>query len=85
MPSIGSVRIVSSTAIALCWWCVPMLRADGRHNRAQLLDAARVTFATEGVDASLREVARRAGLSEIWLLCTSGGDSVFLTARCCGV
>lgn len=38
------------------------MRADGRRNRDQLMDAARATFAAEGVDASLREVARRAGV-----------------------
>ncbi|MFE9325177.1 TetR/AcrR family transcriptional regulator [Nocardia sp. NPDC052278] len=39
------------------------MRGDGRRNRDQLMDAARATFATDGVDASLREVARRAGVN----------------------
>lgn len=39
------------------------VRADGRRSHEDLLDAARVTFAEQGTDASLREVARRAGVS----------------------
>lgn len=38
-------------------------RADARRNRAALLDAARVAFAEEGLDAALEGVARRAGLA----------------------
>jgi AcrR family transcriptional regulator len=38
------------------------LRADARHNRDELLDVARQVIATEGVDASLRDIARRAGV-----------------------
>ena len=38
------------------------LRADARRNRARLLDAATAAFAEAGTDASLEEVARRAGL-----------------------
>jgi len=37
-------------------------RADVRHNRERLLASARAAFATDGTDASLREVARRAGV-----------------------
>ncbi|AEH11505.1 MULTISPECIES: TetR/AcrR family transcriptional regulator [Protofrankia] len=40
----------------------PALRADARRNYDLLLTAARVTFAEHGTDASLREVARRAGV-----------------------
>ncbi|SHK58403.1 transcriptional regulator, TetR family [Pseudonocardia thermophila] len=38
------------------------LRADARRNRARLLDAAREVFAEAGLDASLEEIARRAGV-----------------------
>jgi len=37
-------------------------RADARRNDAQLLDAARVVFAERGADASLDDIARRAGV-----------------------
>jgi AcrR family transcriptional regulator len=39
------------------------VRADGRRSHEHLLAAARTTFAEQGTDASLREVARRAGVS----------------------
>jgi AcrR family transcriptional regulator len=39
------------------------VRADGRRSHDQLLAAAQETFAEQGTDASLREVARRAGVS----------------------
>jgi AcrR family transcriptional regulator len=38
------------------------LRADARRNRGELLDVARQVIAEEGVDASLRDIARRAGV-----------------------
>jgi AcrR family transcriptional regulator len=38
------------------------LRADAERNRALLVDAARDVFAEQGLDASLNEVARRAGV-----------------------
>jgi AcrR family transcriptional regulator len=38
------------------------LRADARRNRGRVLDAARSAFAAEGSDASLDEIARRAGV-----------------------
>jgi AcrR family transcriptional regulator len=38
------------------------VRSDARRNYDQLLTAARTTFAEHGTDASLREVARRAGV-----------------------
>ena len=38
------------------------LRADAERNRARLVDAARMVFAEQGLDASLNEVARRAGV-----------------------
>src|SRR3954452_7883928 len=38
------------------------LRADAARNRAQLLSAARGAFAEKGSDASLEEIARRAGV-----------------------
>ncbi|WP_019926984.1 TetR/AcrR family transcriptional regulator [Nocardia sp. BMG111209] len=37
-------------------------RSDALDNRARLLDSAREVFAEHGVDASLRDVARRAGV-----------------------
>jgi AcrR family transcriptional regulator len=39
------------------------IRADGRRSHEHLLAAAQVAFAEQGTDASLREVARRAGVS----------------------
>jgi AcrR family transcriptional regulator len=38
------------------------LRADARRNRDRVLKAARAAFAAEGSDASLDEIARRAGV-----------------------
>jgi len=38
------------------------LRADARRNRARLLDEARVAFGERGTEASLDEIARRAGV-----------------------
>jgi AcrR family transcriptional regulator len=38
------------------------MRADARRNRESLLEVAREVLAEEGVDASLRSVARRAGV-----------------------
>ncbi|WNV86848.1 helix-turn-helix domain-containing protein [Umezawaea sp. Da 62-37] len=37
-------------------------RADARRNRAKLLDVAAEVFATRGTDASLDEIAKRAGV-----------------------
>jgi AcrR family transcriptional regulator len=39
------------------------VRADGRRSHEELLAAGRETLAEQGTDASLREVARRAGVS----------------------
>ena len=38
------------------------LRADARRNRERVLQAARATFASEGLDAQMDEIARRAGV-----------------------
>ncbi|MFD0056770.1 TetR/AcrR family transcriptional regulator [Streptomyces sp. NPDC127168] len=38
------------------------LRADARHNRERVLEAAREVFAAQGVDAPMSAVARRAGV-----------------------
>jgi AcrR family transcriptional regulator len=38
------------------------LRADARRNREKVLAAARQTFATEGLDAQVEVIARRAGV-----------------------
>lgn len=38
------------------------LRSDARDNRELILDAARAVFATEGLSAPIREIARRAGV-----------------------
>ena len=38
------------------------LRADAARNRARLLEAARVVFAERGLDATMDEIARRAGV-----------------------
>ncbi|MFC8800129.1 TetR/AcrR family transcriptional regulator [Promicromonospora sp. NPDC057138] len=38
------------------------LRSDARDNRERILQVARTTFAEEGLDVSMREVARRAGV-----------------------
>jgi AcrR family transcriptional regulator len=37
-------------------------RSDGQRNRERLLEAAKAGFAASGVDASLEEIARRAGV-----------------------
>jgi len=39
-----------------------MLRADAQDNRDRILDAARMLFAERGLDVTMREVARRAGV-----------------------
>jgi AcrR family transcriptional regulator len=41
-----------------------LLRADARRNREQIVTAARVLFATRGVDAPMDDVARRAGVGK---------------------
>ncbi|TIV11934.1 MAG: TetR family transcriptional regulator, partial [Mesorhizobium sp.] len=38
------------------------LRADAQRNRDALVEAAAVAFAAHGVDASLEEIARQAGV-----------------------
>ena len=43
------------------------LRADAQRNRAALLTAAREIFAEQGLDASLDEIARRAGVGNATL------------------
>ncbi|WP_433256447.1 TetR/AcrR family transcriptional regulator [Streptosporangium sp. CA-135522] len=40
----------------------PAMRADARRNRDRVLGAARTVFSEHGTDASLRDVARRAGV-----------------------
>ena len=40
----------------------PGLRADAQRNRERILEAAHEVFAEDGLDASLNEVARRAGV-----------------------
>jgi AcrR family transcriptional regulator len=37
-------------------------RADGQRNRERLIETAKATFAAEGTDVSLEEIARRAGV-----------------------
>ncbi|MGW3342013.1 TetR/AcrR family transcriptional regulator [Nonomuraea rubra] len=41
---------------------VEAMRADARHNRARILDAAREAFATRGLDVPMAAIARRAGV-----------------------
>ena len=38
------------------------LRRDARANRDRILEAARVSFATGGIDVSVEEIAQRAGV-----------------------
>lgn len=38
------------------------LRTDAQHNRHRIVEAAREIFATAGVDVTMREIARRAGV-----------------------
>ncbi|MEV4114128.1 helix-turn-helix domain-containing protein [Nonomuraea sp. NPDC049695] len=38
------------------------LRADARHNRVRILEAARDSFATRGLDVPMAAIARRAGV-----------------------
>jgi AcrR family transcriptional regulator len=40
----------------------PALRVDAERNRCRIVDAARAVFAEQGLDASMNEVARRAGV-----------------------
>lgn len=40
----------------------PALRADARHNRDRILEAAREAFTTQGIDVPLTTIARRAGV-----------------------
>ncbi|MEW1721567.1 helix-turn-helix domain-containing protein [Streptomyces sp. NPDC093109] len=40
----------------------PGLRADARHNRERILDAAREAFMAHGIDVPLTAIARRAGV-----------------------
>ncbi|WP_431930215.1 TetR/AcrR family transcriptional regulator [Nonomuraea jabiensis] len=40
----------------------PELRADARHNRVRILEAAREAFATRGLDVPMASIARRAGV-----------------------
>jgi AcrR family transcriptional regulator len=40
----------------------PALRADAQRNRERIIEAAHEVFAEDGLDASLNEVARRAGV-----------------------
>ncbi|RDJ07875.1 TetR/AcrR family transcriptional regulator [Rhizobium grahamii] len=40
----------------------PSLRADARRNREKLIEVATAAFAESGVEASLEEIARRAGV-----------------------
>jgi AcrR family transcriptional regulator len=42
---------------------VVVVRADARRNYGQLVEQAKITFAESGVDASLDEIARRAGVA----------------------
>jgi len=51
-----------STENASAARCDQALRVDAERNRARILDAARVVFAEQGLDASMSEVARRAGV-----------------------
>jgi AcrR family transcriptional regulator len=45
----------------------PRLRSDARRNRQLLVEAAREVFAEHGLDASLDEIARRAGVGNATL------------------
>ncbi|OLT00058.1 hypothetical protein BJF90_07045 [Pseudonocardia sp. CNS-004] len=45
----------------------PALRSDARRNRQRLLDAAKVVMREHGLDASLGEIARRAGVGNATL------------------
>lgn len=38
------------------------LRSDALHNRTRILEVARETFAARGIDVTMREIARRAGV-----------------------
>lgn len=51
--AVGSSQIVSKA---------PKLRADARHNRGRIIDAARRAFATRGLDVPMAAIARRAGV-----------------------
>src|SRR5688572_24867296 len=45
----------------------PALRSDARRNRTRLLEAAREVMREQGLDASLGEIARRAGVGNATL------------------
>ena len=40
----------------------PTLRADAKHNRERILEAAQALFAERGINVTMEEVARRAGV-----------------------
>lgn len=42
--------------------CQPKLRADARRNRDRLVEIAAIAFAEKGVETSLEEIARQAGV-----------------------
>lgn len=51
----AKVRVVTTEVI-------PSLRSDARDNRERILAVSRVAFAAEGLDVSIREIARRCEL-----------------------
>src|SRR5206468_1197163 len=52
----------TTTTTSACEIAPHPLRADARRNRDRLIAAAREAFAERGADASLDDVARRAGV-----------------------
>ncbi|ACU36649.1 TetR/AcrR family transcriptional regulator [Actinosynnema pretiosum subsp. pretiosum] len=58
----------------------PRLRSDARRNRDRLLEAANEVIAESGPDASLEEIARRAGVGSATLHRHFGGRAELLEA-----
>ncbi len=67
-PKLSRLRTLTGAAVRLAKVRVVTgrlphtLRSDARDNRELILDAARAVFAAEGLNAPVREIARRAGV-----------------------
>jgi AcrR family transcriptional regulator len=58
----GTVRPSCAEVVSVDPTLTRKTRSDARHNRSRILAVARATFASDGLDVTMREVARRSGL-----------------------